>query len=173
MTQTAMSSMPQQTFFGSNASVMTTAQQMPRVVLRRVMLRVVLVLSLGFVYAGCDSGGTDTSSEPEGPPAAPTALDAVASNQAVVLQWEAPSGTPVADGYNVYRAEDTPSNTTGAPLNGSTPVEATGYTDDTIDAGTLYVYRVTAVSEGGEESSPTTAVEIRVFPAPPNRPSSP
>lgn len=143
-----------------------TAQRMSR-----VLLRSVLFIGLFIAWSGCDSGGGTDSSDSEGPPAAPRGLAVTAQGQSAVLQWNAPTGTPAADRYNVYRAVDTAPDVTGTPINGDTPVTTTEYTDDTTEPGLLYLYRVTAVSARGEESSPTSAVEIRVFPPPPDRPN--
>lgn len=108
---------------------------------------------------GCDGGGASDA------PAAPTGVQATSQEGAVALRWEEAAG---AEGYNVYRDTNSTSGVSGTPVNGETPIEQAAYTDDAVENGTRYYYRVTAV--GGGESEPSSEVSARPFPSPPDRP---
>lgn len=110
---------------------------------------------------GCDGGGT--SSEP---PSSPTSVQATTQDGSVILTWD---GETEASGYNVYRNTRSFSGADGTPVNGDNPLGQPTLTDDAVDTGTRYYYRVTAVGEGGE-SEPSAEVSVRPFPSPPPRP---
>jgi len=121
------------------------------------------VALLLLVAAGCDSGG----GSPE-PPSVPVGLDVVQQDANAALSWRASTR---AESYNVYRASgDATPDGSGTPVNGDTPVSGTSFTDTSVEAGTIYAYRVTAIGEGGEESNPSAIVRLRVFAEPPPRP---
>lgn len=137
---------------------------MPSVIAASPVARFVAVLALGWGVlglVGCGGGGSSVD-----PPSAPTNVQATAQDAAVTLTWE---GRSAASGYNVYRATSAGSGTSGMPLNGSSPVGQLTFTDPSVEEGTRYYYRVTAVGEGGE-SRPSSEVSIRPFPTPPPRP---
>jgi chitinase len=58
------------------------------------------------------------------------------------------SGVAAADGYNVYRRTVAGAYDLTAPLNGSTPVSTTTFSDTTARDGTTYVYAVRSVTTG-------------------------
>lgn len=124
-----------------------------------------LVVVLLFA-AGCDSGG---DSGPSGEaPSVPTGIDAVQQGAAVDVTWKASNR---ADGYNVYRARgDAEVNVSGTPVNGESSISDTQFSDSSVQSGTVYSYRVTAVGAGGAESNPSASIQIRVFADPPARP---
>jgi len=110
---------------------------------------------------GCDGGGSSAE-----PPSPPTNLQATTTNGAVSLTW---NGESAVSGYNVYRSTTADSGVGGTPVNGGSPLGQTEFTDASVEAGTRYYYRVTAVGEAGE-SEPSSEVSIRLFPSPPPRP---
>ena len=137
---------------------------MIRRLLSSVAIRSVGLLAIGtglLVLPGCDGGGT--SSEPPSPP---TSVQATTQDGSVSLTWD---GGADASGYNVYRSTSSFSGAPGTPVNGDTPIGEPTLTDDAVDTGTRYYYRVTAVGEGGE-SDPSAEVSVRPFPSPPPRP---
>ncbi len=69
---------------------------------------------------------------------APTALNAIAGDAQVELNWTAPvaGSTGTLSGYNVYRNDI---------LLNTTPITAITYTDNTVENNTLYSYYVKAV----------------------------
>ena len=85
------------------------------------------------------------------PPAPPTNLRAAAGDGQVSLGWD---HTPEVDlsGYRVYRADG------GGPFNfvATTPV-ITRYIDQPLINGTTYVYTVTAIDVGSNESGPSNS----------------
>ena len=89
------------------------------------------------------------------PPPTPTGFVTTATTVDTALAWNAVGGVA---GYNIYRA----ASSTGpyAKLN-PTPITGTSYTDLTAPATTSSWYRVTAVSTGGTESAPASAVAHR------------
>jgi fibronectin type 3 domain-containing protein len=67
----------------------------------------------------------------------------------VSLSWTA-SGSPGITGYNVYQG-----TVSGGPYTKltSAPIQATQYTDTTVQSGNTYFYVVTSVNSSGEESA--------------------
>ena len=109
-------------------------------------------------YGVIASGGQD-GMEIQGN-TAPTGLAATpASATQINLSWTAPVG-PVT-GYNVYRGT-TPGGESTNPLNGSTPVTTTTYSDATVSPGTTYYYTVTAVygTAGSTASNEASALDL-------------
>lgn len=82
----------------------------------------------------------------------------------VTLSWIA--SIDAVDGYNIYRGVNPPGNESTTPLNGTTLVTGTSYTDLTVVVGGNYDYIVTSVKSGIESihSNESTA---RILPAPP------
>lgn len=129
----------------------------------RALVTSLLILKLGLAGMGCDSGGSSENKEPEPTvPPAPTGLTARSDDAAVHLDW---SGSSAAEAYNVYRATSTMSNVPDEPL---AQISATSYTDDDVQNGTTYHYRVTAVAD--VDSDPSKEVIVTPFAAPPARP---
>jgi fibronectin type 3 domain-containing protein len=74
----------------------------------------------------------------------------------VTIAWS-PSNPPVA-GYNVYREVQS-----GAAVKLTVRlVEATQYTDTTVDGGRIYSYYVTSVDFKGQESKPSARITVTV-----------
>ncbi|MFC8682673.1 hypothetical protein ACFT30_14240, partial [Microbacterium ureisolvens] len=96
-------------------------------------------------------------------PAAPTGLEASLSEdeETVSLNWE-----PVADatGYNIFRSDVSPVDTSGTALN-SSPVKDPSFADDEVVAGASYYYVVVAVADG-PPSVPSNEVKVDVPAAP-------
>lgn len=122
-----------------------------------------LVVLVGLVFGtvGCDGGGAS-----EEPPASPSGVQVTSQDGAIGLTWE---GASEASGFNVYRSTSSMSSVSGSPVNGDAPLDQTSFTDESVDNGTHYYYRITAVGGGGE-SDPSSEVSARPFPSPPNRP---
>jgi fibronectin type 3 domain-containing protein len=91
-------------------------------------------------------------------------VEATSQDGAVTLTWE---GVSEAGAYRVYRATSATSGVSGAPLRDG--LSESSFTDASVENGTQYYYRVTAVGEGGE-SDPSSEVTVRPFPGPPDRP---
>ncbi|MBI4582844.1 MAG: alkaline phosphatase [Planctomycetes bacterium] len=85
------------------------------------------------------------------PPAAPADLAAAASDDAIALDW-LDNADPDLGGYNVYRS--TTSGSGFVKLNAAL-VSGSGYADAAVLRGGTYYYRVTAVDDTGNESSPS------------------
>lgn len=87
-----------------------------------------------------------------------------AAQHSVALSWTAPTGTPIAASYNMYRA-------TGACATGivftkqnTSPITGTTYTDSTstLVANGVFCYQVTAVSPTNVESIPSNQVTAAI-----------
>jgi Tfp pilus assembly protein PilV len=97
---------------------------------------------------GLGGGGAGTLARP----AAPTGLTAVANGDGTTtLTWNAPSGTPAAEFYRVYR--DGQNYTERVDTAGATGTAAISWTDSST-GNTTHNYRVTAVSNALAESDP-------------------
>ena len=108
--------------------------------------------------------GTDST-----PPAAPANVAVAAGDAAATLTWSANSEPDLA-GYNVYRDTSLPVATT-APLNGSTLISSTSFSDTGLVNGTTYHYVVEAVDASGNKAAAApvdatpqaaTALDIKV-----------
>jgi hypothetical protein len=95
----------------------------------------------------------------DAPPAEPSGLVATDGDGVVNLNW-ADNTEDDLDGYEVYRSETTPVDTSGTPL--ATPATS-DYEDTTVTNGTIYFYAVVAVDAGGNAS---TAAEASGYPLP-------
>lgn len=126
-----------------------------------------LVLGLGVTGMGCSSSGSNGEDDGEEPtaPAAPSGLEATSGNAQVGLEW---SSVSEADAYNVYRETSSTSGASGSPIEEG--VSSATYTDDGVDNGTTYYYRVTAVGPDGLESGASGEEEVTPFDDPPDRP---
>jgi len=112
----------------------------------------------GTVDLGPYEGGVDL------PPAAPTGLATTAGDQQVDLSWNANSESDL-DGYNVYRSTSSFSDPANATKVNGSLVTGTNFTDTGLSNGTTYHYRITAVDDGGNESS--VSVEAAATPTDP------
>jgi len=119
----------------------------------------------GDLSSEVSTGPADTTA-----PAAPSNLSGSTEDGAVSLGWSAPSASDM-DGYNVYRAaSDFSSASDAQQINSGGPVGEASYRDDTVENGTGYYYRVTAVDEAGNESGLSKNVEQTPLPDPPGNP---
>jgi fibronectin type 3 domain-containing protein len=74
------------------------------------------------------------------------------TDNSITLEWNALTG---ANGYNIYRSAS--GNGTYTKVNSSI-ITTTSYTNTSVSSNTNYYYRVYAVSSGGIEGIPSTAV---------------
>ena len=86
-------------------------------------------------------------------PGRPQTLVGKASAQRIELAWKAPSGSVVTH-YVIYRAELQNGQLNGRPMTKYATIDAAGkamtYTDDNVEEGVEYRYRVAAVNSAGE-----------------------
>lgn len=94
-------------------------------------------------------------------PSAPLNPAASAGDAQVELTWDAPAddGESPVLGYQIYRSTETGER--GTLLTTDGPVEATSYTDSTVENRTTYDYEITAVNAIGEGPA---AVPVKVRP---------
>ena len=96
------------------------------------------------------------------PPATPTGLTAVATNDQVVLTWDDP-GDDTITGYRIRRRVRRGGNygdwSTPATHTGSA---ATTYTDDTVVGNVKYAYRILAINEYGISGISTRSDWVRI-----------
>ena len=86
-------------------------------------------------------------------PGRPQTLKGKASAQRIELAWKAPSGSVVTH-YVIYRAELQNGQLNGRPMTKYATIDAAGkamtYTDENVEEGVEYRYRVAAVNSAGE-----------------------
>ena len=91
-------------------------------------------------------------------PGRPQTLKGEASAQRIDLAWKAPSDS-VFTHYVIYRAELENGQLHGKPMTKYATIDATGkamtYTDDNVEEGVEYRYRVAAVNSAGEGKKST------------------
>lgn len=140
--------------------------------LMRTFLAGFVVLGLCLVGVGCDSGGSngggeEPPGEEPGPtaPAAPSGLEASSGDAQIGLDWDAVSE---AETYKVYRSTSSTDGAEGDPL--AEDLSEASYTDDSVENGTTYYYRVTAEGSEGNESDASGEVQATPFDEPPSRP---
>ena len=117
-------------------------------------------------YAGNDETLTSAATaavvaateEGEEPTDRPHGLTAEASNDAVVLTWNAPSVDYEVSSYHILRHRPEQGEAEPLVYVDQTPNDDTAYTDTEVEAGVLYVYRVKAIinffGDLGEASDP-------------------
>ena len=92
------------------------------------------------------------------PPARPEGLTGEATAEWIELTWKAPAGSAITQ-YVVYRAELQNGQLNGQALSKYATIDATGaamaYTDDNVEEGVEYRYRVAAVNSAGEGKKST------------------
>ena len=91
-------------------------------------------------------------------PSKPQDLEGEASAQRIELAWKAPSGSVVVE-YVVYRGTLRNGSMNGQALSKYATIDAAGkamtYTDDNVEEGVEYRYRVAAVNSAGEGKKST------------------
>lgn len=140
-----------------------------------------LCITLLLLLAGCggspsDSGDDDNNppdndndTEDTTPPSSPGNLEGTSGDQMVELAWDTNDEDDL-EGYNLYRAEESFSDVSDRdPVNGDL-LTGTDYSDEDVQNGTTYYYRLTAVDGAENESGTSTEVEITPFADPPDRP---
>ena len=141
---------------------------------RLVQLLIVGCLSLGLlVQVGCDDDGGGAVVDPVSPtpPNAPAGLVASSQSGAVALSWEEPDPTPVdptAISYNLYRDTSPIEGLPEEPI--ATSITDLLFTDEDVQNGTTYYYRVTAASSPEVESEASNGAAATPFAPPPERP---
>jgi fibronectin type 3 domain-containing protein len=125
-----------------------------------------LFVLLCFTGVGCGvlGGEEDTSA-----PSAPSGLEAESGDERVSLSWEEVDADDIA-GYNVYRSTSAIDTLASAESVGQKQMADTSFADPSVENGTVYHYRVTAVDNSDNESDPSGEIQARPFPAPPDRP---
>ena len=102
-------------------------------------------------YGESDPSGPVEADIPGGPPDRPTGLGATATEEAVTLSWDDPEDDSIT-GYRIER-QDRDGSDGFTTLVADTGSADTGYTDDTVEAGGRYAYRVTASNGDGESQA--------------------
>lgn len=100
----------------------------------------------------------------KGAPDPPASLAAASTLGSISLEWSSPFASDVAS-YRIYRSAAPIDSSTGLSELGAIDTLSAGdtqYTDPTAQAEETYYYRVTAVDEGGLESSFSGEVEATV-----------
>lgn len=127
----------------------------------------VCLLVCGVFLSGCDAAG---GGDGDDPPNAPSSLSAESESGAVSLQWSAPQADDL-EGFNVYRATGTSIDVENlSPVNSDSLVSNSEFTDQGVNNGTTYRYRVTAVDDSDNESAPSDSTVVTPFADPPTRP---
>lgn len=124
---------------------------------------VVLLVGLGVGGTGCEGAGSNGDSGGQVP--APSNLTATSGDSEISLSWEA---VDAAEAYNVYRSTSSTDGAEGNPVKSG--VSSPSYTDPTVENGTAYYYRITAVDGVENESDASGEVKKTPFSAPPSQP---
>lgn len=121
---------------------------------------------------GNDNGNdndNDPDTEDTTPPSSPGSLEGTSGNQMVELVWDTNDEDDL-EGYNLYRAEESFSDVSGMDPVNNELLSETEFTDEDVQNGTTYFYRLTAVDGNDNESSTSSEVEVTPFANPPDRP---
>ena len=102
-----------------------------------------------------------------GPPGQPQSASALGTREDASLSWDDPQDDSIT-GYRIER-RDRDQGGGFSPLVSDTGGSDTGYSDDTVEPGGRYAYRVTALNDYGE-SDPSDPVEVDIPGGPPDRP---
>lgn len=144
-------------------------------------IQIILILTL-VLLVGCGGGNpsdsgddndtplTEEPTDDTTPPSAPGGLEGDSGDTIVELSWNDNGESDLA-GYNLYRAKESFSEVSDmTPENGSQLLANTNYTDEGLENGSTYYYRLTAVDESENESSTSRLIEVTPFSDPPSRP---
>ena len=117
-----------------------------------------------------NSAGESRPSYPvsAGPPGQPQSASALGTREHAALSWDDPQDDSIT-GYRIER-RDRDQGGGFSPLVSDTGGADTGYSDDTVEPGGRYAYRVTALNDYGE-SDPSDPVEVDIPGGPPDRPT--
>jgi fibronectin type 3 domain-containing protein len=105
------------------------------------------VLTLTATAAGLSSSSSVTITVNAAPSPAP-----------VAMAWD-PNTQSYLAGYNLYRSMQS-GVFTSAPLNGTSLLTVTSFTDSTVQNGNTYYYAVRAVSTSGVESPNSNVLQV-------------
>ena len=101
---------------------------------------------------------SDPTGEVAAKPGKPQVLEGEATAQEIKLTWTAPTGDTVVE-YVVYRGTLQNGSMNGQALSKYVTIDAAGkamtYTDDNVEEGVEYRYRVAAVNSHGEGKKST------------------
>ena len=117
-----------------------------------------------------NSAGESRPSYPvsAGPPGQPQSASALGTREHAALSWDDPQDDSIT-GYRIER-RDRDQGGGFSPLVSDTGGADTGYSDDTVEPGGRYAYRVTALNDYGE-SDPSDPVEVDIPGNPPDQPT--
>lgn len=145
----------------------------------RLLLTISLCIIIGLMACSENPSGNDDNEKPKfdpdppadtTPPAAPSNFEGASGNEQIDLEWVS-NDEPDLEGYNLYRSDESFSSISGmSPLNGNSLITGNNYTDEDVENGSTYYYRLTAVDEDENESNTSAEVERTPFAEPPNRP---
>ncbi|MDR8390926.1 fibronectin type III domain-containing protein [Aliifodinibius sp. S!AR15-10] len=141
-----------------------------------------LLIGMSLFLLNCGGGGPtsldednedpppqEEPTEDTTPPSIPSEMSGESGDGQVSLNWGS-VGDDDLEGYNLYRAEQNFTDVSSKnPVNSGllTNVE---FVDENLQNGTTYYYRVTAIDDSGNESNPSSQIEITPFSSPPDRP---
>ena len=117
-----------------------------------------------------NSAGESSPSYPvsAGPPGQPQSASALGTREHASLSWDDPQDDSIT-GYRIER-RDRDQGGGFSPLVSDTGGADTGYSDDTVEPGGRYAYRVTALNDYGE-SDPSDPVEVDIPGGLPDQPT--
>lgn len=130
----------------------------------QTMLLAILTMAM---LAGC--GGSPSDSGDRTPPSVPEGLEGTSGDEMVELTWDANNEDDLA-GYNLYRSEHSFSDSSDMNSINRFLISDIEFTDENLQNGTTYYYRLTALDENNNESELSSELEIKPFADPPNRP---
>lgn len=87
----------------------------------------------------------------------------VAAATSISMAWDPNTDYNLA-GYNIYRSTQS-AVFNSVPLNGTTLLTTTTFSDSSVQVGQTYYYVVKAVSTDGSESGPSNQIQVTVNPA--------
>ena len=130
------------------------------------MNQLILLFSLASIISATTECTFNVDPEP---PETPLIIKVEPSDSRVELNWSFNKESDF-EGYNLYKSDENIEAIKQLEPANEGLLKDTTFTDEQVNNGTTYYYRITSVDLNGNESIPSEQVQVTPFAPPPTRP---